>query len=793
MFNKLLLIYCITALSIFIYPVKCQSISDAVLKKQWNAYWISVPGELPNAYGVYLFRKKIDLKIKPSSFIIHVSADNRYKLYVNGKLVSLGPARGDIDHWNFETIDIASYLHTSNNVIAALVWNDGDYRAEFQISLRTGFILQGNDSAEQIINTNASWKCIRDSSYRPTRLNLPTYYVAGPGELIDMHQHIKNWLNDLYYDSLWKNAKQISRGTPKNMVGPFTLTNGWMLIPSSIPQMELKDQRLLQIRRSSGVTIPSPFPAEKKSVTIPANTVATILLDQTFLTNAYPVLTFSKGKGAGVSISYAEALFTKYPEKGNRNDIEGKIFLGRKDSIVSDGSNNQQFVSLLWRTYRYVQIRITTQSDPFILEDFYGTFTGYPFQFNAKLGTENTEIRKMLDIGWRTARLCANETYMDCPYYEQLQYIGDSRIQGLVSLYNSGDDRLLRNALNLIDNSRQPEGLTESRHPSYTTQYIPTFSLWYIGMLHDYWMYGKDSNFIKNKLPGTRMVLNYFNSFQDTDGSLKDCPFWVFTDWVEKKDWIAGVGPIGKDGTSALLDLQLLWAYQLAADMENRIGLKELAIIYNNRADQLKNTIVKKYWVENRKLFADREEKDLFSQHANTLAILTGIISDPLMSGITNSLLQDTTLAPASIYFKYYLHRALIKAGLGNDYLGWLDIWRKDIDMGLTTWAEISDVNAARSDCHAWGASPNIEFFRTVLGIDSYAPSFSEVTIEPHLGNIKNINGEIPHPKGKIVVNYKYINNKWDIQISLPEKITGRFIWKGKEYHLKEGSNSLEL
>src|SRR5256885_5368606 len=221
MFNKLLLIYCITALSIFIYPVKCQSISDAVLKKEWNAYWISVPGELPNVYGVYLFRKKIDLKIKPSSFIIHVSADNRYKLYVNRKLVSLGPARGDIDHWNFETIDIASYLHTSNNVIAALVWNDGDYRAEFQISLRTGFILQGNDSAEQIVNTNASWKCIRDSSYRPTRLNLPTYYVAGPGELIDMHQHIKNWLNDLYYDSLWKNAKQISRGTPKNMVGPF--------------------------------------------------------------------------------------------------------------------------------------------------------------------------------------------------------------------------------------------------------------------------------------------------------------------------------------------------------------------------------------------------------------------------------------------------------------------------------------------------------------------------------------------------------------------------------------------
>ena len=112
----------------------------------------------------------------------------------------------------------------------------------------------------------------------------------------------------------------------------------------------------------------------------------------------------------------------------------------------------------------------------------------------------------------------AIETYMDCPYYEQLQYIGDARIQALVSLYNSGDERLLKNALNLMDNSRQPEGITLSRHPSYTPQYINTFSLWYIGMLHDYMMYGRDIHFLKEKLPGTRQVLNYFKTFQQQDG-----------------------------------------------------------------------------------------------------------------------------------------------------------------------------------------------------------------------------------------------------------------------------------
>ena len=113
--------------------------------------------------------------------------------------------------------------------------------------------------------------------------------------------------------------------------------------------------------------------------------------------------------------------------------------------------------------------------------------------------------------------------------------------------------------------------------------------------------------------------------------------------------------------------------------------------------------------------------------------------------------------------------------------------------MGLTTWAEISDVNMARSDCHAWGSSPNIEFFRTILGIDSDAPGFAKVKIEPHLGSLKNVSGEISHPSGIIAVRYLNSNNKWLAEINLPLKVSGRFVWKRKSYSLKEGKNTLQL
>ena len=129
-----------------------QNINPDILHTRWKAFWIAVPNEPANGYGVYQFKKNFTLTSKPDSFIVHASGDNRYKLYVNGNPVSVGPARGDIFHWNFETVDIASYLQQGQNIIAALVWNDGELKPEAQISYRTAFILQGNSSAEELIN-----------------------------------------------------------------------------------------------------------------------------------------------------------------------------------------------------------------------------------------------------------------------------------------------------------------------------------------------------------------------------------------------------------------------------------------------------------------------------------------------------------------------------------------------------------------------------------------------------------------------------------------------------------------
>jgi hypothetical protein len=762
-------------------------INPELLLKNWPATWIAVPGAPENEYGVYHFRKTFELSNKPGKFVVHVSADNRYKLFVNGELVSLGPARSDTYNWAFETVDIAPQLQSGKNTIAAVVWNFAQYAPVAQMSLnKTGFILQGNGPTEQMVNTNQTWKGICNEGYSPVIADLKTYFVVGPGDKIEAAKYPWGWEQLKFDDSSWSAVRQIISGGGKGSRD----YPAWQLTPRSIPMQELSDERIPKLRIAEGMNTPAGFPEKTGNYTVPASSHVSLLIDQSYLTTAYLNLVFSKGNAAEITIKYAESLFKEPPhDKGNRDHAEGKVFFGYEDQIIADGGDHRCFTSLWWRTYRYIQLEIKTAGEPLVLHDIYGTYTGYPFQLASKFSApEMPELDKILSVGWRTARLCAHETYMDCPYYEQLQYFGDTRIQAMVTLYNSHDDRLVRNA---IDNGRQSivaDGITMSRYPTNLHQFIPSFSIWWIAMLHDYWMQRDDDVFVATHLPYVRMVLDYYERHLRNDASLSYIPYWFFTDWA----FDHGEPPRMADGRSSIQDLHFLTGLQLAGDMERSIGMPAFAERYEQIATRIKAGFKAKYWDANRNLFADTPDKKSFSQHANILSILTNVVEGQEATVLMERLLQDKDLTQASIYFRYYLNMGLDKAGMGDNYLDMLDIWHTQLSIGLTTWAEKPE--PSRSDCHAWGSSPNIELYRMVLGIRTAAPGFREVLIAPHLGKLRKASGCIPHPKGDICVNYQ-VNAEGDLkaEITLPEGLNGKFVWNGKEKNLREGKQTIEM
>ena len=565
-----------------------------------------------------------------------------------------------------------------------------------------------------------------------------------------------------------------------------------MLVPRTIPMMEESPERLQAVRTATGVPAPAAFPAKPEAVQIPARTHATLLLDQRWLTTAHPELVVSGGKDAVVRLRYAESLFgqpqpgSRSLVKGNRDEVAGKQFIGYADEFVADGGARRTFRPLWWRTYRYIELDVETKDEPLTIDDLAATYVGFPFERKARFDGGDPEIGRILDIGWRTARLCAHETYMDCPYYEQLQYVGDTRVQCLVSLFMTGDARLMRNAIDQINDSRQSDGCTMSRFPTRLEQYIPGFSLWWIGMVHDYWWYVDDPAFVRHMLPGMRAVLSFFEAYQKENGSLRSLPWWRYFDWVPS--WQSGNAPQDPDGSSALFDMLLLMAYGWAADLENALGVRALGEIYRGpRAPAPVAAVQALYWDAGRQLYADTARKAQFSQHANTMAVLADLITGQGARDLMRRTLAAEGLAQPGLFFQFYVHRALSKVGDGDRYLDRLDDWRDMLAHGLTTFAEIVDRpnGSSRSDCHAWSASPNIEIFRNVLGVDSAAPGFRRVIVDPHLGKLSFAAGTVPHPKGPIEVRI----DANSASVTLPAGVTGELNWRGSRRPLNAGPN----
>ena len=280
---------------------------------------------------------------------------------------------------------------------------------------------------------------------------------------------------------------------------------------------------------------------------------------------------------------------------------------------------------------------------------------------------------------------------MDTPYYERMQYIGDTRIQALISYAVAGDDRLARQAIQAFNDSRVPDGLTRSRYPSSVTQMIPTFSLLWIGMLHDFWMYRGDEEFVKEQIPGTRTVMDWFLDKQRPDGLLGEITWWPFIDWG--KDFAFGMPPQDANGGSSPITLQYIEALRYAAELESSFGDPVRVQRYREAESRARTAIRKMCWNNSYGLVADTPAQKHYSQHANILGVWLDVIPAEKQKDVLKKILSSSDpgftfsgsvpgMTIATYYFRFYLARALDHAGLGDRYLDLLKPWRDMVAMG---------------------------------------------------------------------------------------------------------------
>ncbi len=765
----------------------------------WRASWVDHPDRPLGAPSVALYRLTFSL---PEAAVarIHVTADNRYRLFLDGAPVGRGPERGDPRHWRFESYDLE--LTAGEHVLVAQSWWLGGGAPYAQTTVRPGFLLAADDPWHDALATGvAPWETLLMDGieYLPAGLawgvGLKTRVV---GARFPWNWHLGET------EGPWAPAVPLVLGMAaalKNEIPPF-----WTLTPATLPPMLEAPARAGRVRHVDDGIPERVYAADHRAdeaaawqamldgtapVTIPAHATRRVIIDLGNYYCAYPQLTTSGGAGAEIGLQWAEALYEDVAteQKGHRDEVEGKTFLGVGDAFLPDGGLKRRFTTLWWEAGRYLELRATTADEPLTLDALTLLETHYPVEHEGQFRAADPRLEAVIPIGVRALQMCSHETYMDCPYYEQLMYIGDTRLEVLTTYAITNDDRLPRKALSCFDDSRQLNGLTQSRYPCHTAQIIPPFSLWWVCMVHDYWMWRDDPDFVRERLPGARAVLEAFRAWLRPDGLL-DSPNgdagWNFTDWVP--GWYKGIPPQGEAAPSGLLNVQFALTLGLAAELEAAFGEPLLAQRNRDTARQVMDATLAHCWDAGRGLIADTLDKDAFSEHTQCLALLSGLLPPRQRAAVAEGLLTAPDLARATIYFTHYLFEAYTAIGRPDMLLERLGLWFNLAPRGFTTTFESPE--PTRSDCHAWGAHPIFHYYASLLGIRPAAPGFARVRVAPQLGPLPWAAGTLPHPNGAITAE---VRPGKLATITLPEGVDGEFIWQGVSYPLKPGETAITL
>lgn len=764
----------------------------------WKAKWITHPDLSGGEHAVVLFRKKFSLIDRPQQFIISVSADNHYRLYVNGKKVGFGPQLSDIRHWRYETIDIAPYLQAGENVLAAEVINWGYFRFFGMQSVHTGLVVNGFSEKEQVVNTlGGTWKTFWNKAVheKPVRWRVANpdiiggFYACNPTDSLVVADYPWDWEQLNFNDAAWKESIFLENASA------FGGSFGWVLEPRNVPQQVQIEERLARVARSEGIDVPVRFLQGNAPLLIPANAKVSFLIDHVVLTTGYPEIHFSGGRNARIKISYAENLFNPDKSKGDRNDISGKKLVGYQDVIVADGSLKRSYQPTWLRTFRFVQIEVITQEEPLQLLDFYNLKTTSSIPLKATFSTNDPMHGKIFDLCQRTVQLCTQDYFLSDAYYETMQYLGDSKVHIPVWQSMTGNDLHTRNALQQFHYSRLPDGNLTSCYPLKSTFVHPTYSVIWVDMVYDYLKQSGDKAYTQQFLAGIQQTLAGFDVLIQPNGLAGATSWNYFVDWYVESTQ-GGLGPGHKGINSAVVTLHYVHALQSAAKIFQTFGKTAEATQYLNRANFIKKKVYEQCFDAKRGIFAERPDKSFYDQHSNIMAILTDAVPASLHQSILRKILTEKDISPATYYYRYYLFEAIHKAKAIDLFELVQEPWKELVNLNLSTALERfeSGKKPTRSECHPWSTAPAYFYYKTIAGIEPVGLGFSTIKIAPSLGKLNQIEGIYPSPLGEI--SFK-INRKStggvQAELNIPSPIKGQFIWAGKSIPLQTGKQQINL
>jgi len=777
----------------------------------WPCSWITLPEADRHRDLIAAYRCSVQLA-HDAEIDIHYSGDQRFALYLDGERVDRGPERGSPWSWYYHSQRLA--LSAGEHVFVARVWSldqQANHTPLAQMGDRHGFVLLAEGEWHPLLSTGvADWQGLRIHGITP----LPPPAGSGAqyaGGRISVDAKNYSWHHEAGLGEGWE-ATVTAEPARERVQRRGGELSAHRLQPAALPPQHERrwrrarvvhieaapDEGCDQIAVDAGRHLDeelAPWQAllhDDVPLKLPAHCRRRAIIDLGDYCCAYPELASRGGAGAFLRLRWAEALFEQpvwRSSKGQRDSIAGKYLLGRGDEFHLDGER-RTFETLWWDCGRYVEVFIETGAAALELDRLAFCETRYPLELASRIDIGDERFADAVPLMWRTLQMCSHETYMDCPYYEQLMYAGDTRLQALATYVGSAEQALPRKAIATFAASQSGETLIQSRFPSNQPQIIPCFALYWIGMLYDYARWRGDYAFVQTMLPRARAIAERFIASLDNDGLIAMPEGWDFVDWVP--GWRNGIPPCDDAGRRSIDNWLLVCTLQELADIECWAGDEELGKRYRARAAAVALRCDAMFWNAERGCYADTTAHDSFSEHSQCFALLSNRLSTERSAAVLEALLTQQDFARCTIYTAHYLFAALGQAGRSAELVDRLGFWYQLREQGFSTTVEMPE--PSRSDCHAWGAHPLYHAVTSLVGIQPQGFGFQRVRIAPQLGQLPCVEAALPHPSGaQLRVRVERDDEGLSVQVDLPAGVAGVLEYGAQRHDLRSGPQELTL
>jgi alpha-L-rhamnosidase len=434
------------------------------------------------------------------------------------------------------------------------------------------------------------------------------------------------------------------------------------------------------------------------------------------------------------SFDKAETLDRLQLNLGNKKDsvlVLTKAF--RYANVVPDGSVTVDSVSML---YEYADVEER------------GSFS-----------CSDDLINRIYDVSKYTFQLNTREFFIDGIKRDRWIWSGDAYQSYLMNYYLFFDSSTVQRTIYAL---RGKDPVT-----SHINTIMDYTSYWFMGV-YDYYLYTGDKDFIRQLYPRMQSMMDYVLGRRNANGFLEGLPGdWIFIDWA------AGLSKQGEVSFEQLLLARSLETMAICADLaDDKEGQRK----YQKLAGDLKANIFSVYWSPSKHALVHSRVKgkptENVTRYSNMFAIFFDYFDDSQKQEVKQHvLLNDSIQKITTPYMRFYELEALCAMGEQSYVLKEMkNYWGGMLNLGATSFWEEYDPSKkgaeiyamygrpfGKSLCHAWGASPLYLLGKYYLGVKPTSPGYSTYNIEPNLGGLQWMQGEVPTPAGNLEL---YVSTK---------------------------------